>query len=67
MNSTPLPDVDIDTLKAWAEAGVISTARYVDEVERRRCEQALAAQAVAFEALGEDIPETKGYLFHHPV
>lgn len=51
MNTTPLPDIDIATLRAWAEAGVISTARYVEEVERRRREQALAAQAVAFEAL----------------
>lgn len=66
MNTTPLPDVDLATLRAWAEAGVISTARYVDEVERRRREQALAAQAVAFEALGEDVPEAKGDLFHHP-
>lgn len=54
MTTTPLPDVDLATLRAWADAGVISTARYVEEVERRRREQALAAQAVAFEALGED-------------
>lgn len=67
MTATPLPDVDIATLRAWAEAGEISTARYVEEVERRRKEQALAAQAVAFEAIGEDIPEAKGDLFHHPV
>lgn len=67
MNTTPLPDVDLATLRAWADAGVISTARYVEEVERRRREQALAAQAVAFEALGEDMPEAKGDLFHHPV
>lgn len=67
MNTTPLPDVDIATLRAWAEAGVISTARYVEEVERRRREQSLAAQAVAFEALGVIIPESDGDLFHHPV
>ena len=48
------PDVDLDTLKAWADAGVISTARYVEEVERRRREQAQSAEAVAFEAIGED-------------
>lgn len=67
MNTTPLPDVDLATLRAWADAGEISTARYVDEVERRRREQALAAQAVAFEAIGVIIPENDGDLFHHPV
>lgn len=67
MNTTHLPDVDLATLRAWADAGVISTARYVEEVERRRREQALAAQAVAFEALGEDMPGAKGDLFHHPI
>lgn len=80
MTPTPLPDVDLATLKAWADAGVISTARYVEEVERRRREQALAAQAVAVMAidpggcappvyvdLGEDVPEAKGDLFHHPI
>lgn len=67
MNTTPLPDVDLATLRAWADAGVISTARYVDEVERRRREQALAAQAVAFEAIGVIIPENDGDLFNHPV
>lgn len=67
MNITPLPDVDIVTLRAWADAGEISTARYVEEAERRRREQALAAQAVAFEALGEDVPEANGDLFHHPI
>lgn len=67
MNTTPLPDVDIATLRAWAEAGVISTARFVEEVNRRRCEQALAAQSVAFEALGEDMPKAKGDLFQHPI
>lgn len=67
MNTTPLPDVDIDTLRAWADAGVISTARYVEEVERRRREQALAAQAVADEALGVIMPENDGDLFHHPI
>lgn len=67
MNTTPLPDVDLATLKAWADAGVISTARYVEEVNRRRREQALAAQAVAFEAIGVIIPENDGDLFHHPV
>lgn len=67
MTTTPLPDVDLATLRAWADAGVISTARYVEEVERRRREQALAAQAVAFEALGVVIPENDGDLFHHPV
>lgn len=67
MNTTPLPDVDIAMLRAWAEAGEISTARYVEEVNRRLREQALAAQAVAFEALGDDIPEVKGDLFHHPI
>lgn len=67
MNTAPLPDIDIATLRAWADAGVISTARYVEEVERRRREQALAAQAVAFEALGIIIPENDGDLFHHPV
>jgi hypothetical protein len=67
MNTTPLPDVDIATLRAWAEAGEISTFRYSEELQRRLREQALAAQAVAFEALGEDIPEAKGDLFHHPI
>lgn len=67
MNTTPLPDVDIATLRAWADAGEISTARYVEEVNRRRREQALAAQAVAFEAIGVIIPENDGDLFHHPV
>lgn len=67
MNTTPLPDVDIATLTAWAEAGEISTFRYAEELQRRLREQALAAQAVAFEALGEDMPEAKGDLFHHPI
>lgn len=67
MNTTPLPDVDIATLRAWAEADIISASRYIAEVDRRRREQALAAQAVASEALGEDVPEAKGDLFHHPV
>ncbi len=67
MNTTPLPDIDIATLRAWADAGEISTARYVEEVNRRRREQALAAQAVAFEAIGVIIPENDGDLFHHPV
>lgn len=67
MTTTPLPDVDLAMLRAWAEAGEISTTRYVEEVERRRREQALAAQSVAFEALGVIIPENDGDLFHHPV
>jgi hypothetical protein len=80
MNTTPLPDVDLATLTAWAEAGEISTFRYAEEVNRRRREQALAAQAVAVMAidpggcappvyvdLGEDMPEAKGDLFHHPI
>jgi hypothetical protein len=67
MNTTPLPDIDIATLKAWAEADIISASRYIEEVDRRRREQALAAQAVALEALGEDIPECSGDIFHHPV
>lgn len=39
MNTTPLPDVDLATLRAWADAGEISTAQYAEEVERRRREQ----------------------------
>lgn len=39
MPSMSLPDVDLAVLRAWAEAGVISHARYVEEVERRRQEQ----------------------------
>jgi hypothetical protein len=80
MNTTPLPDIDIATLKAWAEADIISASRYIEEVDRRRREQALAAQAVALMAidparcapavyvdLGEDIPECIGDLINHPV
>lgn len=60
MNTTPLPDVDTATLRAWAEAGEISTARYIEEIECRRKEQAVLAQSVASHALGEDIPENRG-------
>lgn len=67
MNTTPLPDVDIATLKAWAEADIISASRYIEEVDRRRREQALAARAVAREALGEDEPECNGDLLNHPL
>jgi hypothetical protein len=67
MNTTPLPDVDTATLRAWAEAGEISNARYIEEIERRRKEQAVLAQSVASHALGVIPPECDGDLFHHPV
>lgn len=67
MNSTPLPDAPLADLRAWADAGIISTARYIEEVERRRQEQALAARAIAFEALGEDVPACNGDLLNHPL
>lgn len=67
MNTTPLPDVDIATLREWADAGVISTARYVEELHRRLREHDRAAQAVADEAIGVILPDRPGDLFHHPV
>lgn len=67
MNTTPLPDVPLADIRAWAEAGIISHARYIEEVERRRREQEAASRIVALEALGEDIPECKGDLFNHPL
>ena len=33
-----IKDIDRDTLCAWADAGIISHARYVEEVERRKKE-----------------------------
>jgi len=33
--SIQMSDVDEFMLRAWAEAGVISTARYVEEMQRR--------------------------------
>lgn len=67
MNTTPLPDVDTATLRAWAEAGEISNARYIEEIERRRKEQAAIAQSVALLAIGVIPPECDGDLFHQPV
>jgi len=63
MNTTPLPDIDLATLRAWAEAGVISTARYVEEAELRRKEH----EAAELAAIGVILPDQPGDLFHHPV
>lgn len=63
---TDLSTTDIHDLRAWADAGYLPLPLYIEEVERRRKEQQ-AALSVALEALGEDVPEAKGDLFHHPV
>jgi hypothetical protein len=40
-----LEDISDGMLRAWAECGVISSARYVEEVERRRQAQRIAVEA----------------------
>lgn len=46
-----LEDISDGVLRAWADCGVISSARYVEEVERRRHTQ---AQRIAVEAPPRD-------------
>jgi hypothetical protein len=66
MTRVGLPDIATEELRALAEAGYVSSAEYVAEIQRRRREQAEFARSVALESLGEDIPECSGDLFHHP-
>lgn len=67
MTRVGLPDIATDELRALADAGYVSVAEYVEEIQRRRAEQAEAAKRVALESLGEDVLECKGDVFHHPV
>jgi hypothetical protein len=67
MTRVDLPDIATEELRALADAGYVSTAKYVSEIERRRREQAEAARLVALESLGEDMPECDGDLLHHPI
>lgn len=57
MPSMSLPDVDLAVLRAWAEAGIISQTRYVEEVERRRQEQKKL----------DEFNYPLGDLFNHPL